>query len=250
MFRRRHTGAAQKWQRFWLAAGAKDAASLEAGYPRYWARNFWDEVWNPGTPPATWMDMKLLQEITEVTGRDILRASLQLGRGAILATCHMVFSQTIAGWVQEAEGIPVMTIAFIHAEGKEAQKWAYIQRMTEAMRALQANQVVLFAPDGCQGSSGIEMPFLGTKRVFHKGAGYLGDLTGAPVIPAAIQMRGMSGAFSLEFFPPLKISAEGQIDVVDYVRWLEALLLAEPANYKRQHTNWLAAVPRFGLQEA
>jgi hypothetical protein len=35
-----------------------------------------------------------------------------------------------------------------------------------------------------------------------------------------------------------------------YVRRLEALLLAEPANYKRQHTNWLAAIRRFGLQEA
>lgn len=173
------------------------AREVFASYGRYWAELFW---LRPDRLQAVGRHIS-------VEGAEHLAAAMAGGRGMILAVPH-VGNWEIGACVLIERGIPVTVVAEALADSG-ARRWLTATRRMLGMevlladgsanllpalaRRLKAGRAVGLMSDRNVAGAAIEVRFFGETTSLPAGAALLAELTGAPILPAAVYFCNRRG---------------------------------------------------------
>ncbi len=199
------------------------------------------------TATAAWAPAGKVRELGSIQGLEHLEAGLRKGRGAILLSGHFN-SPDFCGRLL-TQHLPV---CFTYQEFRNPLFDSLMQRirrrhcpalihrhdMRGMIRALRDNQVLWYAPDQDQGERhSVFVPFFGKMAATLTTTTRLARLTGAAVLPLAIQRSPDNSSYRLTIHPawkdyPGKSPTE---DALRFNRMLESWIRISPEQYNWAH---------------
>jgi phosphatidylinositol dimannoside acyltransferase len=223
------------------------AREVFASYGRYWAELFW---LRPDRLQAVGRHISL-------EGAEHLDSARAGGRGMILAVPH-VGNWEIGARVLIARGIAVTVVAEALAD-PGVQRWFTATRRMLGMevlladrstnlllalaRRLKAGQAVALMSDRNVEGAALEVRFFGETTSLPAGAALLAELTGAPILPAAVYFCDRRG-HRVVFRPPLESVSGASRQERRYLltqrlaEAMEALVREAPTQWHLLQPNW------------
>lgn len=195
---------------------------------------------------------------TEVPEVEALRAAVEAGTGAIVATGHLG-NWELAGAALAARGIPLDAVALPQAnpyfnrlinDARARLGMRVIPRggATKAsLRSLAEARVIALVADQDARGMGVFVPFLGRPASTHRGPAVLALRTGAPLF-MGVMTREPDGTYVARIKPiPVPSSGDFEERVVrltaDVTRALESAVRAYPEQYLWHHRRWKTEPP-------
>jgi KDO2-lipid IV(A) lauroyltransferase len=167
------------------------------------------------TAMAWWGSNRRIARITQLEGREHLRAALERGKGAILLSAHFTTLE-IGGRVLCDELEREINIMYRPTANAVLERFLAKNRIDHTKRAIQrddvrtlitalrANEPVWYAPDQAYRKKGAEMvPFFGIPAATNTATSRLARMTGAAVLPY-FQERLPSGDYRMVISPMLE----------------------------------------------
>ncbi len=190
-------------------------------------------------------------QIVEIKGMSLLHRSNNKGKGLIIAVSHQPFSRIVLFIINRLnfDNIfilgtkPFATTSHKYKKSRRKKVKHYYQNiytaMHEAISVLKRGGVVIIAPDGYLGSSGVSLPFLGRRRDFQAGFAEIALITGADIVPAFVSIK-QNGHFDVEFIdmPDVIDDDMKHQEKVIYLIKQYASLLEARWNEKPENISW------------
>jgi lauroyl/myristoyl acyltransferase len=165
------------------------------------------------------------------TSRQYYEEALELGKGVVMVSPHLVCHEIMAG-VSAGTGLPVtalvrkapdpdyegikqrwyaalgVEVVYRPPKGSPTQG---LGEMTAALRVLRKNRVLAITPDLIQKpGSGIRVALFGREAELPAGAFFLSARTGAPILPSFFHHE--AGRYRLWTHPPLRVDAGSDLN--------------------------------------
>jgi lauroyl/myristoyl acyltransferase len=154
-----------------------------------------------------WSPREIRRRLGEpvVDGAQHLRAALDKGRGAILVTAHFGFPPLVR-LVLDAQRIPLV-VGSAGLDGHQGvplagSTWERAQTLQHLRAQLAAGCAVVILPDSTNGRH-LRLPFLGSEVPVGLGPFSLARLARCEIVPFFGLRPPGSGAFRVDFLPPL-----------------------------------------------
>lgn len=223
------------------------AREVFASYGRYWAELFW-------LRPDR---LEMVGQHVTLEGGEHLTAAREAGRGMILAVPHLG-NWDIGARVLIERNIPVTVVAEALANHR-VRDWFTATRRMLGMNVLLAGEgshlalalarqlrkggAIALMSDRDLTRKGPEVRFFGEPTTLPAGPALLAELTGAPILPAAVYFRPRRG-HRVVFRPPLEAIRSGgrterrQMLTQQLAGVMEAFVREAPTQWHLLQPNW------------
>lgn len=207
---------------------------------------------------ASWSDEKL-QERVNIEGREHLEEALGEGKGAIIAGGHIGNWELMLVALARA-GFPCYSIVTEQSMPRTNELIFSLRRkmglgliqksgfgLRKSYEVLSENSVLLVMMDQYGGEKGLEVEFFGSKTSTAKGAAYLAQRTGAPLLPVSIRPRGR-GYYSVVVKEALAVEGREIHDILrDLNSHLEDEIRLAPMEWLSPTRRWRTPSERVAL---
>ncbi|MBD3676062.1 MAG: lysophospholipid acyltransferase family protein [Planctomycetaceae bacterium] len=193
------------------------------------------------------MSLDRIEKSVTIEGEEILEQYRGQQPGALIVNSHFGAARVVGKIIAE-KNFPLTTISVGGRASKLANVEANLlltknssptQIVRQSIRDLESGRYLYISADGAQGDAGIEIDFLGRKRIFRTGFAQLAIKTGAPAIPifATVDDRGI---VNIQIHEPLDPGLNSQSKserishlVTQYARLLESYWIQDPGNIRQ-----------------
>ncbi|MFG3052907.1 phosphatidylinositol mannoside acyltransferase [Kitasatospora sp. NPDC048239] len=228
-------------------------------YMRYWMESFRLPVWS----------RERIARDVQVEGSEQMRATLDSGRGVVVALPHMANWDLAGAWVA-LEGYPFTTVAerlkperlfdrfveFRESLGMEvlALTGSGVSVVGTMARRLRAGRLVCLVGDRDLSEAGVEVSFFGEATRMPAGPAALAQRTGAALMPATLWYDGR--VLRARINPEIPVPAEGdrkeqtQVMVQAMADIWEQGIREHPEDWHMLQRFWLADLPVRGTAQA
>jgi len=206
------------------------------------------------------VDRRDLAARTTVSGLEVLRASLDEGRGVVLVTGHLG-NWEIGGAALSAYGLPVDAVAKGMANRRfgddlTATRERLGMRVIDmavapraVLRSLRAGRVVALVADQNARESGVFVPFFGRAASTARGPALFALRSGAPILlGTCLREPGWPQRYRI-VLTPIEAEATGDLEVDmarltrEHMAALERAVRDAPEQYFWQHKRWKTRPP-------